>query len=121
MVSCITSFFAADWTLVGYEPLKPEDIDNTPEQIKLANRKLLYQWLGLLINIKMCYKRNGPKVGCFAGYCHHHTHAEQKQGFEQLICVERGTSYYVNTKNSIKIDFSYDDNWCSVELLVSVL
>ena len=32
MLSCITSFFAADWTLVGYELLKPEDIDNTPEQ-----------------------------------------------------------------------------------------
>ena len=36
MLSHITSFFVADWRLVGYELLKPEDVDNTPEN--LANR-----------------------------------------------------------------------------------
>ena len=32
MLSLITSFFAADWRLVGYELLKPEHVDNTPEK-----------------------------------------------------------------------------------------
>ena len=57
----------------------------------------------------MCYKRNGPKLSCFAGSCHHHTHVEQKQVFEQLLCVEN-EYYNVNTKNNTKIDFPYNDN-----------
>ena len=38
--------------------------------------------MGLLFTIETCYKEMGPKVGCFAGFCHHrltamsaHTHA----------------------------------------------
>ena len=27
--------------------------------------------MGLLFTIETCYKRNGRKVGCFAGFCHH--------------------------------------------------
>ena len=28
--------------------------------------------MGLLTNIKYGTKETGPKVGCFAGFCHHH-------------------------------------------------
>ena len=28
---------------------------------ELANRKMLYRWMGLLFNIETCYKRNGSK------------------------------------------------------------
>ena len=41
MLSRITSFFAADWRLVGYKLLKPEDGDNTPEKLG-QQRKFLY-------------------------------------------------------------------------------
>ena len=27
--------------------------------------------MGLLFNIETCYKRNRPKIGCFASFCHH--------------------------------------------------
>ena len=28
--------------------------------------------MGLLVNIQTCYRKTGPKVGCFADFCHHH-------------------------------------------------
>ena len=56
--------------------------------------------MGLLTNAKTCYKETGPKVGRFAGFCHHclatmsvHTHvyhyplfeSGKKTGFEQSL------------------------------------
>ena len=28
--------------------------------------------MGLLFNLETCYKEISPKVGCFAGFCHHY-------------------------------------------------
>ena len=49
----------------------------------------------------MFCKRNGSKVGCFADSCNHHTRAEQKQVFEQLLCEEK-EYYYITQTTTLK-------------------
>ena len=39
---------------------------------RVANRKLLYQWIELLTNAKFGRKETGTKVGDIAGFCYHH-------------------------------------------------
>ena len=37
----------------------------------LANRKHVISINRIVKQLKTFYERNGPKAGCFAGFCHH--------------------------------------------------
>ena len=86
------------------------------------------RWIGLLINIKTCYKRKGPKVVCFIDLCHHHgNHAWVHIHMLITIFFETGmkTGLWTTHRNDIaqhhcvsqrttsKVVFSYNSNWCT--------
>ena len=77
--------------------------------------------MGLLTNTEHVTKETGPKVECFAGFCHHrlvttskHTHvycyfsleSRMKTGlWTNALCIE-----HYNTKNNSKVDYSYNSS-----------
>ena len=80
--------------------------------------------MGFLTNVETCYKQNGPRVGCFVGFCHHclattkvHTHANRypllqygmKKFCEQSLLAEQKLQHYVNAKVNTKVDNALND------------
>ena len=71
--------------------------------------------MGLLSNIKTCYKSNGVKIYCFGDFCHHHlacvSLSLKVEVFEQPLYAEKIQHYYINAKNNSKVDYFYCWLW----------
>ena len=91
---------------------------------KLANRKMVYRWMGLLANIKCFTKEMGSKVDCFAGFYHHclatismPTHVNFyclfksgiKTGLWTTPLCRKDTTLLPKYKNNSKNDFSLNN------------
>ena len=91
-----------------------------PTWNKLSNGITLYLQIGLLTNIKICYKRNRRCHHCLATMSAH-THAYRCPLEGNLVCEQsrymykRYISFYINTKNNSKIDYSYSNNWSTAD------
>ena len=87
----------------------------------------------------MFLKERGIKAGCFDdiyhchlattsvhmhAYCYSFCKVEQIQFCEQSLYVGKIEYYCVNTKNNSKMDYSYNDNRCTIgygDLIISIL